>query len=106
MCTAALSHAGPVLGRGDMIDEAARRLLGLYDSAQLDSADGLVWYVMHVHLYICMVCHACSFVWYVMHVHLYGMSCMFHLYICMVCHACSICMVCHPCSIWQIAREV
>jgi hypothetical protein len=29
MCTAALSHAGAALGRGDMIDEAARRLLGV-----------------------------------------------------------------------------
>ena len=44
MCTAALSHAAPVLGEAALLDEAARRLLAVFRSGQRDAADGLLWH--------------------------------------------------------------
>jgi hypothetical protein len=47
MCTAMLSHAAPAVGPElgpALLDEAARRLLAVMDSAQQDRADGLLWH--------------------------------------------------------------
>lgn len=48
MCTAMLTHAAPVLASrvaGErMLDEAARRLLGVFHSNQRDVTDGLLWH--------------------------------------------------------------
>ena len=47
MCTAMLSHAAPVVdsafGRV-LLDESARRLLAVMESAQRDRTDGLLWH--------------------------------------------------------------
>lgn len=46
MCTAALSHVGPVLGGAaglEMLEEAAQRLISVFRSGQRDPVDGLLW---------------------------------------------------------------
>ena len=44
MCTAALTHAAPVLKAQGLLDEAARRLLAVLRSGQRDAMDGLLWH--------------------------------------------------------------
>ena len=47
MCTAMLSHAAPAVGPKlgpALLDEAARRLLAVIESAQRDRTDGLLWH--------------------------------------------------------------
>ena len=48
MCTATLSHAGPVLGGAlgmAMLEEAAHRLVAVFESGQRDATgDGLLWH--------------------------------------------------------------